>query len=49
MPEIKSMDDVRAENASNLLKLTIDMNKQKVLSIMGAETIQTGPPFVKPD
>lgn len=38
---IINLDDVRAKNASSLLKLNIGMDKQGVLQIMGTETIQT--------
>lgn len=38
-------DDVRAHNASNLLKLHIGMTRQDVLQVMGIGTIQTYLPY----
>ncbi len=38
---LETSDDVRAKNASNLLKLTIGMKKRTVLWIMGTKTMQT--------
>ena len=38
---ITKIDDVRAMNAQNMLKLNSGMNKQEVLNIMGVGIIQT--------
>ncbi len=39
--EKPTLDMVREQNASNLLKINIGMDKKEVLEIMGTETIQT--------
>jgi hypothetical protein len=38
---LKTLDDVRAMNKSNLSKLNIGMDREEVLEIMGTKTIKT--------